>query len=174
MFAHSIPMRFQTITALVATTAIACTSQRPPDDGAHAHHPAGGTDSAFHEVQSRGRTVMGVDQYTSTHRFEPLATGGRIELQRDADDSTGVRVIREHLQEVAAQFARGDFTAAETVHAQSVPGTDVMRARRDAIAYEYRPLPRGGEIRITTGDARAVAAIHEFLGFQRSDHRSGR
>jgi hypothetical protein len=44
---------------------------------------------------------MGVDQYTSVHRFDALPDGGRIELQRAHDDSAGVAQIREHLRQVA-------------------------------------------------------------------------
>jgi hypothetical protein len=133
-----------------------------------AHH-----DSVFKALQNRGARVMGVDQYTSSHRFETLADGGRIELQRDVDDSTGVRTIREHLQTIARQFAAGDFSASATVHARDVPGTAELRARRAAIRYVFRPLPRGGEVRIRTRDAAALRAVHEFLAFQRSDHRTG-
>jgi hypothetical protein len=134
----------------------------------HAHH-----DSAFKALQDRGARVMGVDQYTSSHHFEALPDGGRIELQRDLDDSAAVRTIREHLQTIARQFAAGDFSASATVHAREVPGSAEMRVRRAAIRYEFRPLPRGGEVRITTRDPVAVRAIHEFLAFQRADHRTG-
>jgi hypothetical protein len=127
-------------------------------------------DSAFTALQNRGARVMGVDQYTSSHRFEALRDGGRIELQRDVDDSAGVRTIRGHLQAITRQFAAGNFSASTTVHARSVPGTAEMRARRAVIRYEFRPLPRGGEVRITTRDRNAVRAIHEFLAFQRQDH----
>ena len=48
-----------------------------------------------------------------------------------------------------------------------------MAARRAAIRYEYRDLPRGGEVRIVTADAEAVRAIHAFMAFQRGDHRAG-
>jgi hypothetical protein len=48
-----------------------------------------------------------------------------------------------------------------------------MAARREAIAYAYRDLPRGGEVRITTRDGAALAAVHAFVAFQRRDHRAG-
>ena len=51
-------------------------------------------------------------------------------------------------------------------------GTKVMAARQDVIAYYYRELPRGGEVRILTKDPAAVAAIREFLAFQRQDHHA--
>jgi len=130
-------------------------------------------DSAFQALQSRGRDAMGVDQYTSRHRFESLPTGGRIELQREVDDSAGVEQIRKHLKEIVAAFQAGDFRTPKTVHAMTVPGTDVMRARKNAIRYEFRELPRGGEVRIETRDPEAIRAVHEFLAFQRTDHRTG-
>jgi hypothetical protein len=137
----------------------------------HAGHRDASVDSAFAALQRRGAGVMGVDQYTSVHRFDPLPDGGRIELQRDLTDTAGVRTIREHLRTIARAFADGDFSASTTVHAQPVPGTDVMRSRRDVIRYEFRPLPGGGEVRITTADPDAVRAVHDFLAFQRADHR---
>ena len=138
-------------------------------------HPAGHvhSDSAYAAMQARGQGVMGVDQYTSRHVFEPRPDGGRIELQREVDDTAGVAQIRRHLSEVAAAFARGDFSAPFLVHAEDVPGTGVMAARRGAIRYAVRQLPRGGEIVITTRDSAATTAVHEFLAFQRREHRAG-
>jgi hypothetical protein len=130
-------------------------------------------DTAFAGVQARGATAMGVDQYTSSHVFEPLPDGGRIVLQRDAADSTGTAVIREHMGRIAAAFAAGDFRLPGFVHAQEVPGTATMAARRGAITYTADTLPRGGEVRIHTADPEAVRAVHEFLAFQRADHRAG-
>jgi hypothetical protein len=129
-------------------------------------------DSAFTALQERGRTVMGVDQYTSTHRFDDLPNGGRIELQRDGSDSAGVRAIRVHLAQIARAFAAGDFTLPGMVHARDVPGTRTLTARRESIVYEFRPLPGGGEVRITTSDPDARKAIHTFLAFQRREHRA--
>lgn len=137
--------------------------------GDHAMHAA---DTAFAAMQRRGKQAMGVDQYTSTHHFDALPDGGRIELQRDVDDSAGVMQIRAHLQEIVKAFGSGDFNTPAFVHMQDVPGTKVMAAKHAAITYTYRELPRGGEVRIQTNDIDAVAAIHEFLAFQRKDHRT--
>lgn len=130
------------------------------------------SDSAFHAMQERGKHAMGVDQYTSTHHFEAEADGGRIELQRDVDDSAGVAAIRHHLKEIATAFTAGDFSTPAFVHMQEVPGAKVMAAKHDVISYSYRELPRGGELRIVTKDAAAVAAIHEFLAYQRREHHT--
>jgi hypothetical protein len=116
---------------------------------------------------------MGVDQYTSIHLFDALPDGGRIELQRAVDDSAGVAQIRRHLRTIAGAFAGGDFGTPAFVHAQKVPGTDVMAAKRSLISYTVRDLPRGGELRITTRDPAAIAAVHDFMAFQRMDHHAG-
>jgi hypothetical protein len=134
---------------------------------------AEGQDSSFAALQKRGRTAMGVDQYTSTHRFDALPDGGRIELRRDSDDRVGVAAIRAHLREIARSFERGDFETPAFVHVREVPGTKVMAAKRSVITYEPRNLPRGAELRIRTTDRDALAAIHQFMAFQRTEHHAG-
>jgi hypothetical protein len=134
---------------------------------------AAAADPAFAGVQSRGHAAMGVDQYTSTHRFEPLPDGGRIELQRDGADSAGAVQIREHMRQIASSFASGDFRLPGFVHARAVPGTDTMAARRADITYTVEDLPRGAALRLRSSSPAVVSAIHEFLAFQRRDHHSG-
>jgi hypothetical protein len=131
------------------------------------------SDSAFKKLQERGKQVMGVDQYTSKHAFETLPDGGRITLARDGDVPADIATIRAHLKDVAARLARGDFSLSEAVHAGKVPGSDVMRAKKDVITFAYADVPRGGQVTLTSRDAEAVKAIHEFLAFQRMDHRTG-
>jgi len=164
----------RTLALLVAATA--CTKSPAPPADTTAAVPAvhGATnDSAFAGVQSRGADVMGVDQYTSAHVFESLPDGGRIILERpSAGDSAGIATIRAHMREITAAFARGDFAAPGLVHAQQVPGTKVMAERARTPQYQAIDRPRGAEVRITTHDPPALAAVHEFLAFQRADHRA--
>ena len=129
-------------------------------------------DTAFTSMQERGRTAMGVDQYTSTHHFDALPDGGRIELQRDVDDSAGVSRIRAHMREIAHAFKSGDFSIPAMVHMRDVPGARVMAERRALITYETRDLPRGAELYIRTSDEAARRAIHEFMAFQRGEHHA--
>lgn len=132
-------------------------------------------DADFAAMQERGRMVMGVDQYTSAHVFEDLPDGGRVVLDRDSTatgDTIGVATIRQHMRDIAAAFQAGDFSKPFQVHAQVVPGTAVMQARRAGITYEVVERPRGGEVRIRSADPTAVAAIHEFLAFQRAGHHA--
>lgn len=158
--------RLVCIIALVALNPLATGRLAAQDKHSHG-------DSAFRALQARGNQVMGVDQYSSRHVFGDFADGGRVVLQRDVDDTAGTRVIREHLRDVAKRFTAGDFSLSEAVHDdRAIPGTELMRALRTSIRYAYRDLPRGGEVRITTSAPRAVDAIHQFLAFQRADHRA--
>ncbi len=131
-------------------------------------------DTAFAALQQRGETAMGVNQYTSQHVFEPLADGGRIVLQRKESDSVGEAAIRAHMREISTSFRKGDFAVPGFVHATgNVPGTAVMQRLKAEIRYTPRDLPNGAEVVISTRNPEAVSAIHEFLAFQRMDHRAG-
>ncbi len=147
-------------------------SCRPGGDPAAARRAAARDDPAYAGVQARGAVAMGVDQYTSSHVFEPLPDGGRINLERDDDDPAGSDRIRGHMEQIARRFADGDFQLPGFVHARAVPGTDVMSARRDRITYTVESLPRGAALRVRSGDSAAVRAIHAFLAFQREDHHA--
>jgi hypothetical protein len=130
-------------------------------------------EGALAALQARGQRAAGVDRHTSTHLFDALADGGRIELQRRVDDPAVVDRIRHHLRESAKAFASGDFSRPAFVHMRQIPGMAVMAERRDRIEYVYRDLPHGGELRLVTNDPDAIRAIHEFVGFLREHHRAG-
>lgn len=154
-----------TILVLVSARAAAQSGHDPK------HH--GAADSAFRAMQERGKQVMGVDQYRSTHRFVSLPEGGSIALTGDGTDSSATATIRAHFLEIVAAFAAGDFTLPGVVHTGTVPGTTVMRARAARISYRTRNIPGGAELLIGTKDRAALRAIHDFLAFQRAEHRAG-
>jgi hypothetical protein len=168
--AHTSARRCGSFAILMAFPLMALGAQECNMD--QAHDSSAGRDSAYHAMQARGAHAMGVDQYTSTHHFTDLADGGRIELERNVDDSAGVAMIRHHLHMIAHAFGSGDFSTPMFVHMRDVPGTATMAAKRNAITYTVTDLPRGGAVRIRTRDPEALAAIHQFLAFQRSDHRA--
>ena len=170
---------------LIGTALLGCASapETPADSSAaamagahdpslHAQHTAT-PDSSFAALQARGAVGMGVDQYTSTHTFEPRPDGGRITLRRDVNDTAGVEQIRAHLAGIATAFAAGNFATPAFVHSGPVPGSDVMAARRSLIRYSVTPIPRGAELVIETSDSTAIDAVHRFLAFQRREHRAG-
>jgi hypothetical protein len=85
----------------------------------------------------------------------------------------GIATVRRHMREIAAAFLAGDFTKPFQVHAEAVPGTSAMAARRKLIQYETMDRPRGAEVKLRTADPAAVAAVHQFLAYQRGAHHAG-
>lgn len=168
-----LPYRIAGFAALLSACSSAPRPDHPPaalDSSAATAHQG---DPSFAAMQDRGRMAMGVDQYTSTHTFDALPDGGRISLTRATGDTLGVRQIRAHLRLIEHAFQAGDFSTPEFVHMRTMPGTAVMAGKRDVITYAYRDVPGGGELRITTSDPAAIAAVHEFMAAQRGDHHAG-
>lgn len=131
----------------------------------HAEHAA----SVDHNHDS-----FGFSHEATTHHFRVLAGGGAIDLQaNDEADTKSAAAIRAHLREVAGDFAKNDFEKPMFVHGKAPDGLETMKAKHASISYTYEELPRGGRVRITTGDAVALAAVHQFLRFQIVEHRTG-
>src|SRR5688500_13559497 len=101
----------------------------------------------------------------ASHQFQMLPNGGSIEIQ--AADAAGVAHVREHLAEVTAAFSAKEPLAELVDHVRCMPGGATMLAKRSTLTLAYRELPRGAELRITTADADALKAVHEFITFQR-------
>jgi hypothetical protein len=85
----------------------------------------------------------------------------------DTANFDGAGRISIHLRDAAAQFARGDFTAPQFSQGQPPPGTTVMRQMRNRITYTSHSIDGGAELIISSQDAKAVEAIHQFLEFER-------
>ena len=137
-----------------------------------------GAPQATHDHQAhldaRGEKVMGFDQRATVHHFYLHEDGGTIQVTvKEANDRVNLTAIRAHLPELVKRFAAGDFSMPHVIHDNDTPGTATMARLRDRIAYAYENVPGGGRVRISTRHARALAAVHEFLRFQITDHKTG-
>ena len=56
---------------------------------------------------------------------------------------------------------------------KNVPGTKAMTERKGAIRYQYVETANGGRVDILTSDPAALAAVHQFLTFQITEHKTG-
>ena len=132
----------------------------------HAEHASG--------VDQRGDTAMGFSHEKTSHHFRLLPDGGAIEVTaNDAGDEVSRKQIRAHLTHISQLFARGNFQIPMFVHDRKPPGTEVMQQKKDKISYRYEEMEKGARVRITTSDPDALKAVHEFLRFQITDHRTG-
>ncbi len=125
-------------------------------------------------VAERGDHVMGFDHSKTSHHFRLTRLGGVIEASAlDPADTASRDQIRMHFGHIAAMFALGNFEAPMLIHDRVPPGVPEMKKQKAAIAYRAEQTPSGGRVVITARNARALAAIHEFLKFQIQDHQTG-
>ena len=142
--------------------------------GAWQDKPAEKKDQHQKGVNERGDHVMGFSHQKTTHHFRLYEDGGAIEVTaNDAKDTASRDQIRMHLGHIAGMFSEGNFEAPMLIHGVNPPGVATMKETREKIEYKYGDNERGGRVRITTRDADALKAVHEFLRFQIRDHGTG-
>jgi len=125
-------------------------------------------------LKKRGTDAMGFDQDATAHHFRLAATGGSIEVTvKDQTDQNTIAAVRSHLRSIAGEFANGQFDKPFQTHDEVPPGVVEMQKSRQRIAYRYEELSDGGAVRIETKDRRALEAVHEFLRYQITEHRTG-
>jgi hypothetical protein len=126
------------------------------------------------DVDRRGAHAMGFDQEATTHHFLLYEDGGAIDVTvKVATDTTNRDAIRQHLPHIAMQFGQGRFDLPHFIHGTDVPGSAALARLKDRISYQYRPTPGGGRVDIRTTDREALEALHAFLRFQITDHKTG-
>ena len=130
--------------------------------------------SKYGEMERRGNQGMGFDQDKITHHFLLRKDGGAIQVTANsADDKTSREEIQMHLHHIAHAFKSGDFNIPMFVHDQTPPGVDTMKKLKNQIKYKYELAENGGRVVISSANTDAVAAIHEFLKFQITEHQTG-
>jgi hypothetical protein len=123
------------------------------------------------EVARRGAEVMPFDLEATTHRFEPTGTGlVQTVTADDPGDREQIALIREHLEEEAGRFARGDFDDPATIHGQDMPGLTELREGAGSIDIRFEPRDDGARLTYTTDDPDLIEALHRWADAQVSDH----
>jgi hypothetical protein len=127
-----------------------------------------------HDMEHRGNQGMGFAQEKTTHHFLLSKDGGAIQVTANsADDKATVEQIRMHLKHISHAFQAGDFTIPMFVHDQTPPGVPAMTRLKDEIHYSYEEMVNGGRVVISSKNAEAISALHEFLHFQIKEHKTG-
>ena len=129
---------------------------------------------AHHAMEMRGDHVMGFPHDKTTHHFLIQPQGGVIQVTaNDPKDAQDINMIHMHLGHIAKMFANGNFQAPMLVHDAIPPGTTTMKLLKDKIRYNFEQLETGGAVHIESDDPVALAAIHDFLRYQISEHKTG-
>ena len=124
------------------------------------------------EVAKLGADVMPFSLKATTHVFTKTAEGGAQRVvAKNAADTTQVRLVREHLHDIQAQFLKGDFSGPSHIHGNEMPGlADLKAAKPGQVAIDYKDVDGGAELTYRTADAKLVAALHDWFDAQLSDH----
>lgn len=168
-------MNVPTFALLLLVLNVPGLSQQAQEDGAMKDCPMHEQHPGHHAVvESHGDQAMGFPHDPTTHHFRLMSNGGVIEVSaNNPDDKSNTQAIREHLKHIAKMFANGDFSTPMFIHDSVPPGTTTMKLMKAAIHYAYEEMPSGGRVRIQADDPIAVAAIHDFLRFQITEHQTG-
>jgi hypothetical protein len=123
------------------------------------------------QVAERGQSVMPFDLDRTTHQFVKTGSGGvQTVVADDPRDGSQVGLIRQHLQQEADRFRRGDFTDPAAIHGDQMPGLTVLRASPGLITVEYAATSDGARITYASDDTAAIDALHAWFDAQVSDH----
>jgi len=126
-------------------------------------------------LDARGAKFMGFDQKATAHHFILTKDGGRIVVTaKNAKDTAAVNQVRDHLRHIAMVFGKGDFALPGLIHdTQTVPGVQAMKRHAGALTFTIEEIDKGAHVRIEGSSPAAIAAVHEFLRFQITDHKTG-
>jgi hypothetical protein len=144
-----------------------CAMMREHQSGAQG---ASAASERLEAVAAAGAEIMPFDLERTTHSFLDRSWGGEQAVVSDDADAQQVALIRSHLSEEAAKFARGDFASPEAIHGQDMPGLGVLRDRYAQIEVSYTETTAGGMISYRSADGAAVEALHAWFAAQRTDH----
>lgn len=154
-----------TILAVGLTTTLLIQAQQ--HDGSMSHQQ-------MEEMNKRGDKAMGFDHLKTTHHFLLANDGGSIQVEaNDANDIESRDQIRGHLRHITVMFGEGKFDVPMLIHEKTPPGSEVMQRLKSEITYKFKETERGAAISISTSNAEAMRAIHEFLRFQIKEHKTG-
>jgi hypothetical protein len=130
-------------------------------------------DAQQNMVMEHGSQVMPFDESQAMHMFLPSATGGVVEIVVHDMNPTQIALVRAHLLQEAAKFARGDYSDPAYIHGKTMPGLVQLASGSSRMSVHYFETPSGAAITLVSTDQPLITAIHEWLAAQERDHKSG-
>ncbi len=123
------------------------------------------------KMMERGNIAMGFNQSKISHHFIATPNGGNIIITAlNNSDIQTITQIKNHIKDIQKEFSEGNFTKPFFIHAQKVPGTDIMAEKKNLIKYNVSELKNGSSLMLTTSDKQLIDAIHKFIEFQATAH----
>ena len=105
------------------------------------------------KMMERGNIAMGFNQSKIAHQFIATPDGGKVVVTTlNNSDSQTIKEIRNHITDIQKEFSEGNFTKPFFIHAQEVPGTEVMTEKKNLIRYNILEMNNGSTLLLTTND----------------------
>lgn len=80
------------------------------------------------EVAQRGVHVMPFDLELTTHIFSKTEKGGLQKvIVNNLENTDQIRLIREHLTKISAEFQQANYSDPATIHGENMPGLEMLR-----------------------------------------------
>jgi hypothetical protein len=129
------------------------------------------TNMIMMEMIERGDIAMGFNQNKITHHFVATPDGGKIIITSlNSTDRQTINQIKNHILDIQKEFSEGNFTKPFFIHAQEVPGAEIMSEKKDLIKYSMQETNNGSSLLLSTNDKELVDAIKHFMQFQTRQH----
>ncbi len=139
------------------------------NESSHVRHSP--TNMTIMEMIERGDIAMGFNQNKITHHFVATPDGGKIIITSiNSTDRQTINQIKNHIPDIQKEFSEGNFTKPFFIHAQEVPGAEIMSEKKDLIKYSIRETNNGSSLLLSTNDKELVDAIKRFMQFQTRQH----
>jgi len=102
------------------------------------------------------------------HTFEG---GTQRVIAKSPADAQQVKLVREHLHGIRAEFLKGDFSGPSHIHGNEMPGLAELKAAKPGeVTIAYKDVVGGAELSYRAADAKLTAALHKWFDAQLSDH----
>ena len=130
------------------------------------------SEARLDEIAQKGVQIMPFNLDQTVHVFSKKEDGGLQQVVVKNQTNTGqIKLIRQHLNEIANKFKQGDFSDPSKLHGDNMPGLAMLKkAKPGEINIIYTELPDGAQIIYSSDNPALILAIHQWFDAQLSDH----
>ena len=130
------------------------------------------SEARLDEIAQKGVQIMPFNLDQTIHVFSKKEDGGLQQVVVKNQSNVGqIKLIQQHLNEIANKFKQGDFSDPSKLHGDNMPGLAMIKkARPGEINIIYTELPDGAQIIYSSDKPALILAIHQWFDAQLSDH----
>jgi len=130
--------------------------------------------SSESEMNARFSKVLGTDVDKVVQHYYLVKMGGVIELTaKDPNDTATITALRKYLEAQKALYEKGKNDSDAEVHGKIPDGLATMKKMRNDITFYSTETDSGAVLRMFSVNDQARQAVHDFMKFQISEHKTG-